>query len=136
MKKIILFLILITVGSCQKVKKTSDYQRFIGMWINTPSTTEQTIVTFSENGKISIECPGERGIYFKPNSYTTQKSNDETLNLPWWDEFSFDEKIGSIKKVDGRTMTINLSNNSMYYSIKQINDFTADSMSTTLLIKL
>lgn len=128
----ILFVLSLLFG-CNKVKKSPDYQRFIGTWISISSMEEKTIMTFSKNGKIEFESSGERGDYFRPNNYTTRKSSYETMGIPW-DDYYF-KKEQPFKETFGRVVIVNATSDTLLISKKQVSGFIVDSLFTILLVK-
>jgi hypothetical protein len=136
MKKLILLLFaFILLFSCQKetLKNNSDYTRFVGVWVDNHSTEKFTII-FHENGKIEIFNNIERRFSYFPNKI----NKSHTVNNPYglnWEQFSLDYYKKSEKIIDGRPITINISNDSLYYGYKNIDNFIADSVHSTLLIK-
>ena len=121
--------------SCSKVKKSPDYQRFVGTWENVNTSPETIRIVFAKNGKISIESSGERGIYYKTNSVYKRTSMSHETNGIYWDEYSFDKKMGDKKLVDGRLMVINPTNDSIYFQQKEIKNGIADSSFSVLMFK-
>lgn len=135
MRVFVTIIIVVLLNSCKKetLKNEENFQRFIGVW-KTINSNEKITIIFKANGEIEISNDVERKLNYFPTNFFKRDSNFKTGSY-FWKEYSFDKYKHEKQKVDGSTIIINLTNDSLFYNYKNINNFIADSNFTTLLIK-
>lgn len=123
------------LSACQKesVKKDIDFKSIIGVWESEPNNQEKIKITISKSGKINIENSTERSITFKV-AEILKKQYIDTKNGDTLDNFKF-KGTKMFSEVNSRNLIVNKARDTMYYDIKKINNFYADSSFLSLLIR-
>lgn len=136
MKSVIVsILILVSCTRCQKnIAKNPDYQRFVGEWTSFDNEMEITRISVSKNLKIIVESSVERRSVTKPEEVDYRKSGYETNGVFWDEAFFYKKTISGNYK--GVQLTINTTDDTIFYSKKPIVDFYADSITFIKLIRL